>query len=102
MKKDNGLSGEREWDMHRVNGVKAHKLTNRYIWEKYRKEFKKRVDIKRKEFNLTYVDLADELCVSEATIHRWMSGGLCCGVDNLIIMADYFDVSIDWLLGRDY
>ena len=44
--------------------------------------------------------LAIELSMAQNTISRYENGERQPGIDELIRIADYFDVSVDYLLGR--
>ena len=44
--------------------------------------------------------LAIELSMAQNTISRYENGEREPGIDELIRIADYFDVSVDYLLGR--
>ena len=44
--------------------------------------------------------LAMELSMAQNTISRYENGEREPGIDELIRIADYFDVSVDYLLGR--
>ena len=46
-------------------------------------------------------ELADELGISNATISRIVKGQDNVTLKTLIAIADYFCVSIDWLVGRE-
>ncbi len=54
----------------------------------------------RKEKNITQIKLAMELNMSQNTISRYETGERQAGYDELIRIADYFNVSIDYLLER--
>lgn len=54
----------------------------------------------RKEKNITQIKLAMELNMSQNTISRYETGERQAGYNELIKIADYFNVSIDYLLGR--
>jgi transcriptional regulator with XRE-family HTH domain len=49
---------------------------------------------------MTQLRLAIELCMSQNTISRYESGEREPGIIELIRIADYFDVSLDYLLER--
>ncbi len=53
----------------------------------------------RLERNLTRKQLAETLQVSERLICYWENGKRECGFDMLIKIANFFDTSIDYLLG---
>ena len=55
----------------------------------------------RLEKGLTQKQLAKELGVLERTISYWESGNRECDFDTLILIAKFFAVSIDFLLGLE-
>ncbi len=59
-----------------------------------------RLKLLRKSKHLSQVRLAMELNVNQNTISRYESGKVEPDHKMLIAIADYFDVSIDYLLGR--
>lgn len=54
----------------------------------------------RKKKGLSQQRLAMELNVNQNTISRYETGEREADYKTLIMLADYFDVSIDYLLGR--
>lgn len=54
----------------------------------------------RKEKHITQLKLAMDLNMSQNTISRYENGQREAGYKELIELADYFDVSIDYLLER--
>jgi len=54
----------------------------------------------RNEFDKTQTQLADDLDISRSTIAMIESGERKPGYDLLLKIADYFNVSTDYLLGR--
>ena len=54
----------------------------------------------RKSRGVTQLKLALDLSMSQNTISRYESGQHEADYATLIRIADYFDVSIDYLLGR--
>lgn len=54
----------------------------------------------RKKRNITQLKLALDLNMSQNTISRYETGEREAGYAELIRIADYFDVSIDYLLER--
>ena len=53
-----------------------------------------------KSEKLTQVQLADSIHVSQSAISAWLSGKKEPSIQSLWLLADYFDVSIDELIGR--
>ena len=56
----------------------------------------------RKERGLTQEELADKLHISRSGYAHYESGERKPSVDVLIIIADFYGTSIDYLLGRTY
>ena len=54
----------------------------------------------RKSKNLSQIRLAMELNINQNTISRYENGEREPGIAELISIADYFDVSVDYLIGR--
>ena len=54
----------------------------------------------RKSRNISQVKLAMELNMNQNTISRYETGEREAGYAELIALADYFNVSIDYLLER--
>lgn len=54
----------------------------------------------RKSRNISQLKLAMDLNMSQNTISRYETGEREPGINELIKIADYFHVSIDYLLGR--
>lgn len=55
----------------------------------------------RNEKGLSQKQLAKELGVLERTISYWESGSRECDFDTLILIAKFFEVSTDFLLGLE-
>lgn len=58
----------------------------------------------RKKHNLTQEDLADQLKVSRQSISKWESATSIPDITKIMAIADFFSVSVDYLLkdGMDY
>lgn len=54
----------------------------------------------REEHNLTQKELGALVGVAQSNINRWENGTVCPSADFVVKLADYFDVSTDYLLGR--
>ena len=54
----------------------------------------------RKSRKLTQQRFADELGIERESVARYENGSRVPPLDKLIQIADYFDVSIDYLVGR--
>ena len=54
----------------------------------------------RKEKKLTQQRLAEEMKVSTAAVCKWETGASIPDINTLCLLADYFNVSVDYILGR--
>lgn len=64
-------------------------------------QFSKNLRSLRKEANMRQQDLADKFGLAQTTIASYEQGQRFPNHETLIEMADYFNVSIDFLLGRE-
>lgn len=62
--------------------------------------FAERLKELRKEKGLTQSQVGVHLGMSQQNYHRWEVGERSPSGETLINLADYFDVSIDYLVGR--
>lgn len=67
----------------------------------YMEIFAERVKSLREENNLSMIALAKELKVSTASIYRWENCQAEIKADQLILLAKFFNVSTDYLLGLE-
>lgn len=65
------------------------------------KIFQERLLEQRKFYNLTQRELADKLNIAQPSYIRYEKGLAEPTLKNLVKLADIFDVSVDYLLGRD-
>lgn len=63
--------------------------------------FAQRLNAIRKQQNIPAHRIADHLHISLRNYRRYESGQVQPPMENLILLADYLDVSLDYLLGRD-
>lgn len=63
--------------------------------------FAKRLRDLRESRNLQQKDIAKELDVLEATVSMWETGKRIPYSDMLIKLANFFEVSVDYLLGNE-
>ena len=61
----------------------------------------KRISELRSKHNMSQEALAEKLLVSTRTIIKWESGNTDPSISNLSAVADIFNVTTDYLLGRD-
>ena len=59
-----------------------------------------RIKLLRKEKHVTQKQLADIIGVQEVSFQRYEYGTARPSLDKLIALADYFNVSLDYLVGR--
>ena len=57
-------------------------------------------DIRKKQ-NITQEQLAEMLAVSHQAISKWENGWTSPDIDNLVILSDLYDVSLDELIKND-
>lgn len=62
--------------------------------------FPRIITLLRTERKLTQKEAADALDISQALLSHYERGARECGLDFLIRIADFYDVSCDYLLGR--
>lgn len=62
--------------------------------------FAKRLRKLKERKGVSYQTLADLCGLSRETVRKYVRGERRPSVQNLNALADYFDVSIDYLLGR--
>ena len=62
--------------------------------------FPRIITLLRNERKLTQKEAADALDISQALLSHYERGARECGLDFLIRIADFYDVSCDYLLGR--
>ena len=53
-----------------------------------------------KSEGLTQMQLASQIHVGQSTISEWLTGKNEPSIESLWKLADYFDVSVDFLIGR--
>lgn len=63
--------------------------------------FGNRIKTLRLSYNLSQVQLAEQLSVSKQTVSNWENGYIQPSIDILIRIATFFSVSTDYLLGLD-
>lgn len=64
-------------------------------------EISSRIKILRENHGMTQIELAKVLNIGNSTLSQYESGARVPSDDIKIIIANYFDVSLDYLLGRD-
>ncbi|MCH5300033.1 MAG: helix-turn-helix transcriptional regulator [Ruminococcus sp.] len=64
------------------------------------KDFPRIISLLRKEKGLSQKKVADDLDISQALLSHYEKGIRECGLDFLVKIASYYNVSCDYLLGR--
>lgn len=64
------------------------------------KIFQERIKEQRKLYGFTQRDIAEKLGISQPSYIRYENGSSEPSQENLVKIADIFDVSVDYLLGR--
>ena len=54
----------------------------------------------RKHLDLSQNEFAEKLSVTRQAVSRWENGDTAPNIDTLKLIAETFDVSVDFLLGR--
>ena len=65
------------------------------------KVFLERLKQLRLEKGLTQIELGKKLGIKRNTYSDWENGKTEPRFDNLVKLADFFNVSLDWLFGRE-
>ena len=63
-------------------------------------KFPERLKELREQKELTYYSLAKQTGFDSYSISRWENGLQIPNIETLIVLADFFDVPADYLLGR--
>ena len=71
------------------------------LTEEKRAELAKKLRKLRQETGLSQEKIAYRLGLTTRAYQRYENGAVSVAVGALLAMADFFDVSIDWLLSRD-
>lgn len=68
-----------------------------------RAEFTKQLSSLMREKGVKLSDMERELDLNHSTVHHWLIGDRSPQIEYLCLLADYFNCSVDYLLGRkDY
>lgn len=63
--------------------------------------FANKVKYLRQSKELSQVQLAEKLGVAKQSVSNWENDNIMPSIEMLVKIADYFNVSTDYLLGRD-
>lgn len=64
-------------------------------------KFSERLKELRFENNLTQAELAKKAGITQSGIAKWEAGVRSPSIDTLILLAKFFDCSIDYLVGHE-
>ena len=64
------------------------------------KDFPRVMKLLRKERGLRQKEAADQLGIAQALLSHYENGKRECGLDFLVTAADFYGVSVDYILGR--
>ena len=62
-------------------------------------EYYERLKDVREDHDLTQADVAEILKTTRQQVSKWETGAQMMGVDKYTILAKYYNVSVDYLLG---
>ena len=72
-----------------------------YMEKQYMQKFSERLKDLRAEKNLSIQGLSNEIKIGVASICRWENQQADVSASQLIVLAKFFDVSVDYLLGLE-
>lgn len=68
----------------------------------YKEVFKIRIKAARKDLGLSQIRVSTETGIHQSYLSKYESGDLEPNLEQLGILANYYQVSIDWLLGNPH
>lgn len=68
----------------------------------YKEVFQLRIKAIRNELGLTQNQVSNDTGIDQSRISKYESGELQPDLEKLGILANYYEVSIDWLLGNPH
>lgn len=68
----------------------------------YKEVFALRIKAIRLELGLTQIQVSNETGIDQSRISKYETGELQPDLEKLGILANYYQVSIDWLLGNPH
>lgn len=63
--------------------------------------FNEQLDFLLKKFGISKYKLEKETGLKEETVNRWHKGKYEPTIENIVVLAKYFDCSVDYVLGRE-
>ena len=77
--------------------LKEHRLARLKKMSNYGEELK----YQREKRNKTLKQIEQDTEISTANLSRWENGKVLPNIDFCVILADYYGISLDELIGRD-
>ena len=68
----------------------------------YKEVFQMRIKAAREELGLSQVKVATETGIHQSYLSKYENGQLEPNLEQLGVLANYYEVSIDWLLGNPH
>ena len=68
----------------------------------YKEVFAQRLYARRNELDLSQIQVSNETGINQSNISKYEQGKLEPNLETLGILANYYEVSIDWLLGNPH
>lgn len=68
----------------------------------YKEVFALRLKQRRKELGLSQLDISKNLEISQSKLSKYENGDLEPNLETLGTLANFYEVSIDWLLGNPH
>ena len=86
---------------YNINMEKITYTKKAYMEKQYMQKFSERLKDLRTEKKLSIQGLSSEIKIGVASICRWENQQADVSASQLIVLAKYFDVSVDYLLGLE-
>ena len=86
---------------YNINMEKITYTKKAYMEKQYMQKFSERLKDLRTEKKLSIQGLSSEIKIGVASICRWENQQADVSASQLIILAKFFDVSVDYLLGLE-
>ena len=68
----------------------------------YKEVFQIRIKAIREELGLSQTKVSAETGIHQSYLSKYENGSLEPNLEQLVILENYYEVSIDWLLGNPY
>lgn len=65
----------------------------------YAESFPSKLKKARKDTGFTQIEIEKELNIPRSTLSNWEIGRTQPDIESLGILADFYEVSVDWLIG---